>query len=272
MPELPEVEVTRQGILTYVENQVINKIIVRQPKLRWPIPVKTLKNNLLNAKVHSLTRRGKYLLFEVESGYFLIHLGMSGYLRVLSNNHPPGKHDHFDLYFKNNHLIRFNDTRRFGAVLWLGEKPFEHKLLSQLGVEPLTKNFNQDYLYKKSRNIKTNIKTFLMNQKIVVGIGNIYANEALYSAGIHPLRAAASLDSPSFALLVTAIKKILHSAIRQGGTTLKDFSKADGKPGYFGQSLNVYGKSNHPCPQCNQLIQQQRVNQRSTYFCAQCQE
>lgn len=271
MPELPEVEVTRQGIEPFVSGYRIDKIICRQKTLRWPIPYRKLQNQLQGQFVQSIQRRGKYLLFEVESGFFILHLGMSGFLRVLPEFVEPSKHDHVDWLFNSGRVLRFNDTRRFGALLWLGKEPFSHKLLSHLGMEPLDTNFNGQYLLNKSIKKKTPIKNYLMDQKIVVGVGNIYANEALFKANVHPLRAASNLSLKEYQILVKQIKNILKKAIQQGGTTLKDFSNADGKPGYFSQSLKIYGKAGSSCPTCKSPIQIIRVGQRSTYFCNHCQ-
>jgi len=271
MPELPEVEVTRQGIEPFVSGYRIDKIICRQKALRWPIPYRTLQSQLQGQFIQSIQRRGKYLLFEMESGFFILHLGMSGFLKVLPEFIEPSKHDHIDLLFNSGRVLRFNDTRRFGALLWLGKNPFSHKLLSHLGVEPLDTQFNGQYLLDKSIKKKTPIKNYLMDQKIVVGVGNIYANEALFKAKIHPLRIASDINLQEYQMLVRHIKNILKQAIKQGGTTLKDFSNADGKPGYFSQSLKVYGKAETPCPICKAFIQLIKVGQRSTYFCENCQ-
>lgn len=271
MPELPEVEVTRQGIEPFVSGYRIDKIICRQKALRWPIPYKKLQRELQGSFVHSIQRRGKYLLFEVESGFFVLHLGMSGFLKILPEFIEASKHDHVDLLLNSGRVLRFNDTRRFGALLWLGKDPFSHKLLSHLGIEPLDAQFNGQYLFNKSAKKKTPIKNHLMDQKIVVGVGNIYANEALFKAKIHPLRSASDINLEEYQTLSKHVKSILKLAIKQGGTTLKDFSNADGKPGYFSQSLKVYGKADKPCPYCKAPIQIIRVGQRSTYFCGACQ-
>ncbi|MGE4348171.1 MAG: bifunctional DNA-formamidopyrimidine glycosylase/DNA-(apurinic or apyrimidinic site) lyase [Candidatus Berkiella sp.] len=272
MPELPEVEVTRQSLLPVVQHAVIKQLIVRQAQLRWPIPSKQLAKTLKNAQILSISRRGKYLLFEVANGFFLIHLGMSGHLKFLSTPAPLDKHDHVEFIFDTDARLRYYDPRRFGAVLWLGQHPFEHPLLAHLGCEPLSPDFNATYLFEKSRKSKLAVKTFLMDQKIVVGIGNIYASESLFLAGIHPLRPAHQLLEQECKTLVQAAKKILKKAITQGGTTLKDFAHTDGKPGYFSHSLQVYGKADMPCTKCKKLIIQLRINQRSSYFCEYCQQ
>lgn len=272
MPELPEVEVTRQSLLPVVHHAIIKQLIVRQPQLRWLIPSKQLSKELKNAEILSISRRGKYLLFEVPNGFFLIHLGMSGHLKFLSSSTPPDKHDHVEFIFKAGTRLRYYDPRRFGAVLWLGKYPLEHPLLAHLGCEPLSDVFTAEYLFQKSRKSKLAIKTFLMDQKIVVGIGNIYASESLFLAGIHPLRPAQQLTQSECNTLTKACKKILNTAIAQGGTTLKDFAHTDGKPGYFSHSLQVYGKAEMPCPKCKTRITQLRINQRSSYFCESCQQ
>tara|TARA_R110002110_G_scaffold65206_1_gene179877 strand:+ start:24943 stop:25767 length:825 start_codon:yes stop_codon:yes gene_type:complete len=272
MPELPEVEVTRQGIEPFVCGYRIDKIICRPKTLRWPIPLKQLQSELQGQFVQSIKRRGKYLLFEMPSGFFVLHLGMSGFLRILPEFVPPQKHDHVDFLFDSGRVLRFNDTRRFGALLWLGEQPFSHSLLAHLGIEPLEPEFNGQYLFQRALKKKTSVKTYLMDQKTVVGVGNIYANEALFKAKIHPLRPSASISLKEYQLLTKHIKLILKHAIKQGGTTLKDFSNADGKPGYFSQSLQVYGRADEPCLNCSTPIQNIRVGQRSTYFCGKCQK
>ncbi|MDH5765515.1 MAG: bifunctional DNA-formamidopyrimidine glycosylase/DNA-(apurinic or apyrimidinic site) lyase [Gammaproteobacteria bacterium] len=270
MPELPEVETSRRGIEPHILSQTITDAIIRQKKLRWPIPL-SLKNNLPGNQITSVARRGKYLLLNTNTGTVIIHLGMSGSLHIINNQTPAEKHDHFEIIFANGKSLRLRDPRRFGAVLWTRKNPLTHKLIEKLGPEPLDTQFNTDYLYQSSRNKKTSIKTFIMNSHIVVGVGNIYANEALFLAGIHPKRLAGRISQARYELLVNAIKSVLTSAIQQGGTSLRDFTNQDGKPGYFKQHLNVYGKADLPCSHCGQKIKQIRQQQRSTYYCSHCQ-
>lgn len=270
MPELPEVETTLRGIRPHIEHQTVSRVIIRQPKLRWPIPAE-LPQQLEQQKLNNLSRRAKYLLLHFDTGTLLIHLGMSGSLRVIPTNTPPVKHDHFDLAFNHNKSIRLTDPRRFGAVLWLGTDPYQHVLLRKLGPEPLSKQLTEQYLYEKSRHRKVSIKQFIMDQAIVTGIGNIYCTEALYSAGINPVRAAGNISLKRYQTLVIQIKQTLSLAIEQGGTTLRDFVGSDGKPGYFKQQLEVYGRSGLPCKHCKQALTEIKQAQRTTVYCANCQ-
>lgn len=269
MPELPEVETTRRGISPFITNKPIQKMIVRQPQLRWPIPTK-LKSLLKQHVISAVSRRGKYLLFTTDIGTMIVHLGMSGSLRILPINTAAEKHDHVDLVFTDT-LLRYTDPRRFGSILWTEHDPHHHKLLCHLGPEPLSRHCNAQYFFTLSRTRKVAIKTFLMNHKVVVGVGNIYANEALFSAHIHPLQPANTLSKQQFATLTPLIKKILKKAIRAGGTTLKDFQSASGQPGYFSQQLNVYGRQDQPCPVCNCAIKKIVINQRASFYCPSCQ-
>ena len=271
MPELPEVETSRRGIEPHIVNQTIARVIIRQKQLRWPIPASLIKN-LPSEKIISVNRRGKYLLLETRKGTLIIHLGMSGSLHIVNQKSSAEKHDHFDIEFSNKKTLRLRDPRRFGSVLWTTKDPLTHKLIEKLGPEPLTDEFTAEYLHLLSRKRKVAIKTFIMNSHIVVGVGNIYANEALFMAGINPKRIASQISLVRYQSLVSAIKSILHQAIKQGGTTLRDFSREDGKPGYFQQQLNIYGKAEQPCPNCNHLIKQIRQQQRSSYYCSYCQK
>lgn len=271
MPELPEVETTRKGIQPKVEGQTIQKIIIRNGKLRWPVDT-SLTEKLPGLVILSIKRRAKYLLLETNQGHLIIHLGMSGNLRVLPQQEPAIKHDHIDLLLGNGFLLRYHDPRRFGSWLWT-EAPIQaHTLLKSLGPEPLTDAFNAEYLFQKLQGRKTAIKTFMMNNHIVVGVGNIYANESLFLSGIHPSRPAQSLTTTETTKLVANIKTVLSAAIEQGGTTLKDFLTPDGKPGYFEQKLNVYGRENAPCLRCHASIEKVVLNQRAAYFCSNCQK
>lgn len=270
MPELPEVETTKRGIQPNIEAQTICSIMVRNPSLRWPVPAE-LTQKLPGLVVLSVKRRAKYLLLETAQGHLIIHLGMSGNLRVVSKETPPVKHDHIDLVFENGLCLRYHDPRRFGCWLWTEENPNAHVLLKNLGPEPLTSDFNATQLYQASRQRKTAIKTFIMNNANVVGVGNIYANEALFLSKLHPKMPAGKLTKKQTDTLVNHIKQVLASAIEQGGTTLKDFLTPSGQPGYFEQHLNVYGRAGQACLQCNALIEKILLNQRTAYFCPTCQ-
>lgn len=270
MPELPEVETTRRGIAPHLEGQRIAKVIVRNPALRWPVP-DHIRHDLPEQLIHRVSRRAKYLLLATDKGTLILHLGMSGHLRMLSAATPAAKHDHFDLVLENGQCLRLNDPRRFGAILWsaTGE---QHPLLARLGPEPLGNDFTEEHLQQACTGRKTAIKQVIMDSHIVVGVGNIYANEALFLAGIHPGRAAGNISKARLILLSEAIKQVLTTAIQQGGTTLRDFLGSDGKPGYFQQQLQVYGRSGEPCLRCAAPIKQIRQGQRSSFYCAQCQK
>jgi len=270
MPELPEVETTLRGITPHIDKRYVKKINIYQEKLRWPID-EQLHLKIKGKQLQHLQRRGKYLVLEFENGTLLIHLGMSGSLRILKSKTPLEKHDHFEIIFDNNITLRLRDPRRFGAVLWAEKNWQDHKLIKSLGPEPLTDKFDTEYLYAASRNKTSTVKSFIMDSHIVVGVGNIYASEALFRAGIHPTRAAKRISKNRFEDLVAAIKAVLEKAINEGGTTLKDFTNAEGKPGYFTQQLNVYGKANQPCPSCSTPIKHKVIAQRATYYCSHCQ-
>ncbi len=269
MPELPEVETTRRGIEPHIVGRRITAMRIRDARLRWPIPP-GLPELLAASRVESVARRAKYLLLATGRGRLMIHLGMSGSLRVVSANAVPGKHDHFDLEFEGGVVLRYNDPRRFGCCLWL-EPGESHPLLAGLGPEPLSQDFSGDYLYQLSRGRRGPIKPFIMDQKVVVGVGNIYAAEALFAAGIRPDRAAGRVSLARYEGLSEEIKRVLTSAISQGGTTLRDFVGGDGKPGYFAQSLSVYGREGQPCPNCGKTLKNSRLGQRATVYCVTCQ-
>lgn len=244
-------------------------VVVREPRLRWPIP-SDLGQKLIGQSVESVDRRAKYLLFRTAAGTLLVHLGMSGSLRVMDTADPPLRHDHFDIVFDNGRCLRYNDPRRFGCCLWL--EPGEvHPLLSHLGPEPLSDAFTGALLYRLSRRRKGPVKNFLMDGKVVVGVGNIYANEALYLAGIRPDRAAGRISLARYERLAVFIKQVLTSAIEQGGTTLRDFVGGDGKPGYFAQQLFVYGRGGQPCKACGATLRELRLSQRISVYCVTCQ-
>lgn len=271
MPELPEVETTKKGITPYVVGETVSNIIIRERNLRWPIPA-SLKLSLKNQLIRKLRRRAKYLLFYTDKGCMILHLGMSGNLRVLDNTIPHEKHDHVDIVFESGHLLRFHDPRKFGSILWTKDDPLEHKLLNHLGPEPLSEEFNVDYIFAKSRKRTQAIKTFIMDSRMVVGVGNIYASEALFRAEIKPTKKAGSVSKARYERLVSEIKNVLSQAIEKGGTTLRDFYNGDGKPGYFSQELNVYGREGEPCKKCKKKIKMIRLGQRSTFFCSHCQK
>lgn len=270
MPELPEVETVRRGITPHLQGQTVKQVIIRHPTLRWPIPTE-LTQILPGQTLHSIERRAKYLLLNFPHGTLILHLGMSGTLRILPTRTAAEKHDHFDLAMENGQCLRLNDPRRFGAVLWSEQPTSQHLLLKNLGPEPLSEDFNSNHLYQASRKRKIAIKPFLMDNKVVVGVGNIYANESLFLCGIDPRQKANSIRKSDCQQLAEVIKRVLNEAIKQGGTTLKDFTQSDGKPGYFQQQLRVYGRSNQPCFHCNAPIKQITQGQRSSFFCPQCQ-
>lgn len=268
MPELPEVEVTRRGIERRVAGQRLERAVLRAPSLRYPLPA-ALERRLSNRTLKAVKRRGKYLLLELGDGHLLIHLGMSGSLRFVALGTPPGKHDHADFVF-GEHLLRFADPRRFGALLWLEGDPLSHPLLAHLGVEPLSHTFSAAWLQQALVGKRAAIKPALMDNRLVVGIGNIYASESLFEAGIDPRRAAGSVSSARIERLVPAIKATLRAAIRAGGSTLRDFCGPEGM-GDFQVRHQVYGREGEPCLRCGFPIRQIRQGQRSTYFCPRCQ-
>ncbi|MCW8091181.1 bifunctional DNA-formamidopyrimidine glycosylase/DNA-(apurinic or apyrimidinic site) lyase [Alteromonas sp. ASW11-130] len=268
MPELPEVEVSRLGISPHLVGQTISSVVVRQPKLRWPIPdeLKLAEGYTIKA-VH---RRAKYLLIDIGIAQIVLHLGMSGKLRVVPATLEPIKHDHLDIVLSSGKCLRFNDARRFGACLWQPQGEVLPQL-QNLGPEPLTEAFTAQHLYTLSRGRKTPVKSFIMDNDVVVGVGNIYANEALFMANIDPRRAAGRISFQRYQKLTKEIKDVLASAIQQGGTTLKDFIQSDGSPGYFRQHLRVYGRAGKACEQCEGTINSVVIGQRNTFFCPRCQ-
>lgn len=271
MPELPEVETTRRGISPHICGLRVAAVHVRQRQLRQPVPV-TLQRDLVGQCIERVERRGKYLLLRTAAGTLLMHLGMSGSLRVLPPDGPaPGPHDHVDIVFDGGTVLRLRDPRRFGLALWTAEDPLRHALLKALGPEPLEEAFSGAYLYELSRGRRTAVKAFIMDGHIVVGVGNIYASEALYLAGIHPARAAGRISAARYDRLAAGIRRVLAAAIEQGGTTLRDFSGGDGQPGYFAQRLMVYGRDGQPCRACGAEIRSIRQSQRSSFFCVSCQ-
>ena len=277
MPELPEVETTMRGIQPYVEQAVLTRVEVRNPSLRWPVPVEEIKS-FIGLEITSCIRRAKYILLQASKGSLMIHLGMSGSLRVLKDNeqHSLKKHDHIDLYFAKGQgensqwLIRYHDPRRFGSLL-ITDKNQQHPLLANLGPEPLSDDFNGDYLFKSSRKKTLAVKNFIMDAGIVVGVGNIYASEALFLAKVRPTRKTGKVTKAEFVRLSETIKMVLSRAIEVGGTTLRDFTSSDGQAGYFSQKLNVYDRNDQPCKCCGTDIKRIVIGQRSSFYCPVCQ-
>lgn len=279
MPELPEVETTRRGLAPHLEGRRVVAAIVRRPDLRWPIPAE-IQDTLPGQRIDAVRRRAKYLLLDTAAGSALLHLGMSGSLRVLPADTPVGAHDHVDLVLDGGRLdaprvLRFNDPRRFGCLLWQPAGDI-HLLLAGLGPEPLSDGFDGaafsgNYLFARSHGRSAPVKSFLMDQRVVVGVGNIYAAEALFAAGISPLRAAGRVSRGRYARLADAVQSILAHAIARGGTTLRDFISPDGAPGYFEQELSAYGRGGEPCPKCGRPLKQASIGQRATVWCGHCQ-
>jgi formamidopyrimidine-DNA glycosylase len=270
MPELPEVETTRSGIAPHIIDQTVSRVIIRNAKLRWPVSPE-ISVKLVGQSFYKVERRAKYLFLHCAVGSVIIHLGMSGSLRITRHNEAAEKHDHIDIILANGQCLRYRDPRRFGCFLWTQEPLENHKLIQHLGPEPLEDTFNAHYFYEQAKRKATPIKQFIMDGKVVVGVGNIYASESLFLSGIHPRRAANNISKKRIDILHHSIKKILTLAIEQGGTTLKDFVNSDGKPGYFQQTLSVYGRAKKPCPSCQTPIKQVVIAQRSTFYCPRCQ-
>ena len=273
MPELPEVEVTRRGVAPHLEGRVVTDVALRHSGLRWPFPA-DLPQRLRGRRIRAAGRRGKYLLLEFDHGTLIVHLGMSGHLRILPPETPPQKHDHFDLVV-GDQVLRMTDPRRFGAVLWhdSSEGPVvEHVLLRELGVEPLEDAFSAQLLYRMTRNRSASIKQVLLAGDIVVGVGNIYASESLFKSRIHPGTAANRIGLARYERLAQAIRETLAAAIEKGGSTLRDFMAVNGQPGYFQQSYFVYDRAGQPCRVCGVAVRQLKQGQRSTFYCANCQK
>lgn len=269
MPELPEVETTRAGIEPHLLGQRISSVVVRDSRLRWPVNP-GLPQYLTGQMVMAVNRRAKYLLLVTETGRLMIHLGMSGSLRITEPGNAPGTHDHVDIVFERGLCLRYRDPRRFGSMFWLPGSE-SHSLLDHLGPEPLSGEFTGDYLYRLSRGRRGPIKAFIMNADVVVGVGNIYANESLFKAGIHPARSAGAISSQRYDRLAQQIKEILRAAIQAGGTTLRDFVNEEGAPGYFAQKLLVYGRAGLPCDHCGRVLREIRQTGRTTVYCTRCQ-
>jgi formamidopyrimidine-DNA glycosylase len=269
MPELPEVETTRAGIVPHIQGQILQHVVIRDPRLRWPVPI-DLAAKVEGKCLRQVVRRGKYLLFEFDHGAIIGHLGMTGSMRIVAHKEPPAYHDHVDLVFSEV-TLRYRDPRRFGGVLWQDNPVMEHPLLASLGPEPLSDEFDIVHLLRVSKGKKQAIKSVIMDAKQVVGVGNIYANEALFMAGIHPHRQAGRISAARLGKLVESCKQVLSAAIEQGGTTLRDFVDSEGKPGYFKQQLQVYGRAGQACVNCDQALTESRIGQRSTVYCKRCQ-
>ena len=269
MPELPEVETTRRGVGPHLVGHRIERVVVRDRRLRWPVPdeVRAAEGRC----VERLDRRAKYLLASLGQGGLLMHLGMSGSLRIVPADAPPRTHDHYDLVLDDGRALRFNDPRRFGALLWFDAPAAGHPLLRDLGPEPLGPDFSGAMLHAAARGRRVPVKNFIMNAHVVVGVGNIYASEALFMAGIHPHRPAGRVSRARYDALAAAIRDVLGRAIRRGGTTLRDFVGVDGEPGYFAQELLVYGRAGQPCLQCGATVRQRVIGQRSSFYCIACQ-
>ena len=270
MPELPEVETTRRGIEPWLVGRRIEQVLVREWRLRWRVP-RSLPARVRGALIRAVERRAKYLLIRTDAGTLILHLGMSGSLRVLDRGAPPLVHDHVDLVLDSGRCLRFNDPRRFGCLLFTAAEPGRHRLLARLAVEPLSERFVADELWRRARRRRVSIKAFIMDSRIVAGVGNIYASEALFRAGIRPRLAAGRVSRARMAALVGAIREVLNEAIGAGGTTLRDYVDAEGMPGYFSQRLFVYERTGKPCRRCGTPIRQFTQGSRSTYWCSRCQ-
>lgn len=269
MPELPEVETTRRGIAPHLVGQRVSQVLVRDRRLRWPIP-EDLDVRLSGQRIEAVERRAKYLLIKAEVGTLIAHLGMSGSLRLVPADLPVLKHEHVDIVLESGMALRYTDPRRFGALLW-SDDPLSHVLLASLGPEPLGDAFDGERLYQMSRGRSMAIKPFIMDNAVVVGVGNIYASEALFAAGIDPRRAAGAVSRARYLKLAVEIKRILAYAIERGGTTLRDFVGGDGKPGYFQQELFVYGRGGDLCKCCGSTLREIRLGQRASVYCGRCQ-
>lgn len=270
MPELPEVETICRGIAASIVGAKIAQVRINQHRLRWPVP-KSLPTKLAHQTIKGISRRGKYLLISFPNGTLIAHLGMTGTLQVLPEKSPTKKHDHIEITLDNGKCIRFNDPRRFGSMVWTEKDPLQHKLLAQLGPEPLSPDFTGEYLSLKAKNKLTAIKTFIMNSKNVVGVGNIYASEALFLAGIKPTTITKKLSLDHCKKLVKTIKQVLLASIKHGGTTFRDYKNSHGEHGQFKTKLQVYDRAGMPCYRCGTTIKTIRIGQRSTFYCPKCQ-
>ena len=273
MPELPEVETTLRGITPYLLEHTINNVVIRESRLRWPVSRELF--TLKNKSVSALHRRAKYLIISLagtHTEHIIIHLGMSGSLRIVDQHSELKKHDHIDFNISSGRVLRYHDPRRFGAVLWTDAPSEQHALLRSLGPEPLSDEFTGTHLFNASRKRKVAVKNLIMDGHVVVGVGNIYASEALFLAGVRPGKAAGRVTAKQFDAIASAVKKVLAHSIKQGGTTLRDFVNSDGQPGYFQQTLNVYGRAGELCHVCGRIIKSKVIGQRSTFYCSYCQK
>ncbi len=270
MPELPEVEITRRGIEPRVVARRVARVVARERRLRWPVSARLLRE-LPGARIEAVERRAKYLLVRTDRGALIAHLGMSGSLRIVPFDAAPNAHDHVDIVLEDGACLRLTDPRRFGSLHWTTADPERHRLLARLGPEPLDAGFDGEMLYRGARGRRASVKAYLMDSRRVAGLGNIYANEALFLAGVHPARPAGRLSRARWARLAAAVHRVLAEAIAAGGTTLRDFQASDGRPGYFTRRLRVYGRAGEPCPRCGAPIRQARQLQRSTFYCPRCQ-
>jgi formamidopyrimidine-DNA glycosylase len=270
MPELPEVETTRLGLVPHLVGRRVRGAVVRNGSLRWPVPA-DLARRLKGEEVRGIRRRGKYLLIDLKRGHLLVHLGMSGRLSVVAEDAPPRKHDHVDVQLEGHQSLRLTDPRRFGAMLWLPQPAEGHALLAGLGLEPLDRGFTGQALRDRAKGRRVAVKQFLMNGRIVVGVGNIYASEALWRAKIHPLRSVARISTAAWTRLAAAVRETLEHALAKGGSTLRDFAAVDGRAGRYQKRFSVYGRAGKPCPRCGATVRTLRQGQRSTFFCPKCQ-
>jgi formamidopyrimidine-DNA glycosylase len=270
MPELPEVETTRRGLEPWLLGRTVALVVLRTPKLRWPF-TPGLQQSLVGQTVLAVERRAKYLLLRLSAGTVVLHLGMTGRLHLVPADLPAGRHDHVDILFTDGTCLRFNDARRFGALLFTPDDPAGHSLLKELGPEPFAAEMTGAYLHQRARERKMAVKSFIMDNRVVVGVGNIYASEALFRAGIHPSRAAGQVSLARYERLAETIRQVLTEALAAGGTTMRDFLDANGKPGYFSQQLQVYGRGEAACCVCGHRIQVRRIGGRSSFFCGHCQ-
>lgn len=270
MPELPEVETTRRELASRLIGRRVSRVLIRESRLRWPIPPE-LAERLEGRRITGLGRRAKYLLASTRHGTALIHLGMAGSLRIVANGEPPGRHDHVDWRLEDGQCLRYRDPRRFGAMLWWEGPPTGHPLLSRLGPEPFSAAFHGEWLHERSRGRRAAVKSFLMDGRIVAGVGNIYANEALFEAAIHPLRPAGRISRARYGRLAAAIRGILARAIGAGGTSFRDYVRTGGEPGRYQARLMAYDRAGKPCVRCGAALRGSVVGQRSTVWCPRCQ-
>jgi formamidopyrimidine-DNA glycosylase len=271
MPELPEVETIRRGLAPHVVGRTIERVVVRDRRLRWPI-ARGFEKKLAGRRIESVDRRGKYLLLDLGGDKVILHMGMTGNLSLQERGRAVRKHDHLDLELSGGLVVRFNDPRRFGAALWWPASHPTHLLLKHMGPEPFADAFSADYLFALSRGRTAAVKNFLMDGRVVVGVGNIYAVEALFRARIRPMRPAGRVTRAEYAALVAAVRAVLEAAIAAGGTTFRDFLDSNGEPGYFVQKLFVYDRAGQPCRRCKTPIRRVVIGQRSSYYCPRCQK